>query len=69
MAAKVQGIFLRSPPRLRMSCSWWQARITEPEPRKRAALKKAWVNTWNMPAEKAPAPMPMNMKPSWLTVE
>ena len=29
--------------------------ITEPEPRKSAALKKACVKTWNMPAENAPA--------------
>ena len=27
------------------------------------------MNTWKKPAPKAPTPTPMNMKPSWLTVE
>ena len=43
--------------------------ITLPEPRKRQALKKAWVIRWNMPTDQAPAPIATNMKPSWLTVE
>jgi hypothetical protein len=29
--------------------------ITEPEPRKSIALKKAWVTRWNMPATGRPA--------------
>ena len=40
---KVQGIFFRSPPIFRMSCSPDIAWMTEPEPRKSSALKKAWV--------------------------
>ena len=31
-------------------CSWAMAWITEPAPRNSSALKKAWVNRWNMPA-------------------
>ncbi len=52
--------FLR-PPILRMSCSPEQAWITEPAPRKRQALKKACVKTWNIPALNAPAPAARNM--------
>jgi hypothetical protein len=40
---KVHGIFFRRPPILCMSCSPDIAWITEPEPRKSSALKKAWV--------------------------
>ena len=47
---KVQGIFLRSPPILRMSVSLPMAWITLPAPRKSRALKKAWVIRWKMPA-------------------
>src|SRR5256885_10814641 len=72
----VVGSHLRRPPMLRMSCaafeSWMPACIawmTEPAPRKRHALKNAWVKTWKNPAEKAPTPTPRNMNPSWLTVE
>jgi hypothetical protein len=46
-----------------------QACITAPAPRKRQALKNAWVNTWKKPALKAPTPHARNMNPSWLTVE
>ena len=49
------------PPMWRMSCSWCIAMMTEPEPRKRQALKKACVKTWNMPAENAPTPQARNM--------
>ena len=73
---RVRGMKRRRPPMLRMSCdaaeSWMPACIawmTEPAPRKRQALKKACVKTWKKPAVKAPTPTPMNMKPSWLTVE
>ena len=65
---RVIGVYSRSPPIFRMSCSWWQARITEPDPRKRQALKKACVIRWKMPAQYAPTPTPMNMNPSWETV-
>src|SRR5712692_9701814 len=60
----VIGVYFLRPPILRMSCSWWQARMTEPDPRKRQALKKACVMRWKMPAQYAPTPTPMNMKPS-----
>ena len=63
------GIFDFRPPILRMSCSPLMAWITEPEPRKRQALKKACVTRWKTPAVKAPTPTPMNMKPSCETVE
>ncbi len=73
---RVTGRCEARPPMLRMSwdlsVSWMRACIawiTEPAPRKRQALKKAWVKTWKKPAENAPTPTPMNMKPSWLTVE
>src|SRR5258708_40100163 len=52
-----------------MSCSPLMAWITEPEQRKRQALKKACVTRWKRPAVNAPTPTPMNMKPSWETVE
>ncbi len=66
---KVQGIFFRSPPIRRMSCSPDIAWMTEPEPRKSSALKKAWVKRWKTATPKAPTPAARNMKPSWLTVE
>ena len=40
---KVTGIFRHRPPILRMSCSPPSAWITLPAPRKRQALKNAWV--------------------------
>ena len=46
---------------LRMSCSPDIAWMTEPEPRKSSALKKAWVKTWKTPAAKAPTPQARNM--------
>ena len=48
--AAVTGIHLRSPPIRFMSCSSWRPWITEPAPRKRRALKKAWVTMWKMAA-------------------
>ena len=39
----VMGIFFHKPPILRMSCSPLMAWMTEPEPRKRQALKNACV--------------------------
>jgi len=65
----VTGIHFLRPPILRMSCSPPIAWMTLPEPRNKQALKKAWVIKWKMPAAYAPTPMPMNMYPSWLTVE
>ena len=44
------------PPILKMSCSWWHPRITEPAPRKRSALKKACVVRWNIAAPTEPSP-------------
>ena len=57
----VQGILSLSPPILRMSCSPDMPWITDPEPRKSRALKKAWVIRWKTPAAKAPTPQPRNM--------
>ena len=57
----VRGIFFARPPMRRMSCSPPIAWITEPAPRKRQALKKACVVTWNMPSVKAPTPQARNM--------
>ena len=39
-------------------CTAW---LTDPEPRNRQALKKAWVNRWNMAAVQAPTPRAMTM--------
>ena len=65
----VIGIFLRSPPISRMSKVWWHAWLTEPAPRKRQALKKAWVKRWNTPAVHAPTPRAITMYPSCEIVE
>src|SRR5262245_19955050 len=68
----VIGSFFQSPPMRVMSCSWWQAWITEPEPRKRQALKNACVTRWKRPACHAmfePTPSAVNMKPSCEMVE
>jgi hypothetical protein len=65
---KVIGIFLRSAPI--SVISWlWTAWITEPEPRKRHALKAAWVVRCARPAVKPPTPKPRIMYPSWEHVE
>ncbi len=53
---QVMGIYLRSPPMLRMSWSWCMAMITEPAARNSSALKKAWVIRWKIAAEYADAP-------------
>ena len=58
---KVIGILCRSPPILRMSCSPPIAWMTEPEPRKRQALKNACVIRWKTPAAYAPTPTAANM--------
>ena len=47
----VIGMYLRRPPILRMSCSSCIPWMTEPEPRKSSALKKAWVTMWKIAAE------------------
>jgi len=65
----VSGIFFARPPMFRMSVSSAMPCITEPAPRKRQALKKAWVTRCRTPASYAPAPTPMNMYPSCETVE
>ena len=43
-------MYLRSPPILRMSCSWCMAMMTEPAARNSSALKNACVIKWKMPA-------------------
>ena len=48
MVQCVTGILFFSPPILRMSCSPESAWITEPEPRKSRALKKACVYRWKI---------------------
>ena len=61
MVRCVHGSLALRPPMFRMSCSPDMAWMTEPEPRKRRALKKAWVMRWNTPAPKAPTPQARNM--------
>ena len=39
----------------------WTAWATEPEPRKRLALKKAWVKRWKTAAVQAPTPSAIAM--------
>jgi hypothetical protein len=46
----VTSILGAIPPILRMSCSPLRPWMTLPAPRKRSALKKAWVTRWKMPA-------------------
>ena len=46
----VTGMNRSSPPIFRMSCSSCIPWMTEPEPRKSRALKKAWVTMWNTAA-------------------
>ena len=53
---QVIGMYLRSPPILRRSCSWCIAMMTEPAPRKSSALKNACVIRWKMAAEYADTP-------------
>ena len=48
--AQVNIMFGRTPPMKRMSCSWCMPWMTEPAPRNSSALKKAWVNRWNIAA-------------------
>ncbi len=60
MVIQVMGMYFLSPPMFRMSwgsawlCVWCRAWcmewITAPDPRKRSALKKAWVMRWKTPA-------------------
>ena len=68
---RVIGVNFFMPPSLKMSASpcACTACITDPAPRKRHALKNAWVKTWKKPAAKNPTPTAANMNPSWLTVE
>ena len=46
----VIGMYFRSPPMRRMSCSWCMPMITEPAARNSSALKNACVIRWKMPA-------------------
>ena len=48
--AAVTGSSGRSRPIHRMSCSSWRPWITDPAPRNRSALKKAWVIMWKIAA-------------------
>ena len=60
---------LRMPPMsffMSKLCTAW---ATEPEPRNRLALKKAWVKRWKTAAVQAPTPRAIAMYPSWETVE
>ena len=56
-----------------MSCSWWQAWITEPAPRKSMALNPACVTKWYMEADAspvlAPNPTAMTIRPNCDKVE
>jgi hypothetical protein len=61
IVSHVDGRRRASPPIFRRSCSPASAWMTEPAPRKRSALKKAWVTRWKMPAAYAPTPTPTNM--------
>ena len=58
----VFGMYFRRPPMSSfMSKVWCTAWLTEPEPRNRQALKKAWVKRWNSAAVQAPTPRAMTM--------
>ncbi len=60
---------LRMPPMSFFMSKLWTAWATEPEPRNRLALKKAWVKRWKTAAVQAPTPRAIAMYPSWETVE
>ena len=51
----------RSPPMSDFMSKLCTAWATEPEPRNRQALKKAWVNRWKTAAVHAPTPSAMTM--------
>ena len=58
---KVVGMNFRMPPMsffMSKLCTEW---LTEPAPRNKQALKKAWVNRWKMPPVQAPTPRAMIM--------
>ncbi len=57
----VIGMYFFSPPMRLMSCSPPSPWITEPEPRKSSALKKACVTMWKIAAWYAPTPAARNM--------
>ena len=65
----VWGMTFLRPPMSDFMSKLWVACAAEPEPRKRQALKKAWVNRWNMAAVHAPTPRAMTMYPSCEMVE
>ena len=60
---KVTGMCLRRPPMsFFMSKLWCEPEwLTEPAPRNRSALKKAWVKRWKMAAVHAPHPRAITM--------
>ena len=61
--AKVCGMYLRRPPMSFFMSNEWCAPewLTEPAPRKRSALKNAWVKRWKIAAIHAPTPRPITM--------
>jgi hypothetical protein len=69
IVARVDGMYFARPPIFFMSCSPEQPWMTDPEPRKRHALKNACVIRWKIAAVNAPTPAATNMKPSCETVE
>ncbi len=52
----VIGMYLRRPPKLRMSWSWCIAMITDPAPRNSSALKNACVIRWKIAPAYADTP-------------
>src|SRR6478735_8674720 len=59
----VIGMYLRRPPMsFFMSKEWCEPEwLTDPAPRKRRALKNAWVKRWNTAATHAPEPRAITM--------
>ena len=59
----VIGMYLRRPPMSFFMSKEWCAPLwlTDPAPRNRSALKKAWVNRWNTAAVHAPTPRAITM--------
>ena len=58
---KVLGMNFRMPPMSSFMSKLCTAWATEPAPRNRPALKKAWVKRWNTAAVQAPTPSAMTM--------
>ena len=61
--------FFHNFPIFLIFCSWFNACITDPAPKKSKALKKACVTRWKIAKLYREKPAAINMNPNWLQVE